>query len=303
MDNSLHYTSTPGAQVATTFTGDAVAIYGTVSPDHADIQVTVDGQTTVMKGGSGGDATALHTRTLLYFGSNLGSSQHTLTMSPVQTANGQFMDLDAIMTISATGGGTDAGSSPSSTTATFSSSSSSIPVNSSKGDNSNSKNKTQKSKFAVSNTIIIATALSGAAALLIFLVVLFFLLRRRATKKRVAADVYDNQPGTPDLPIQRPGMMEAGFFSPITERGGGSIYRTDSRDSQSSFQSTSPLRGGGLGLPVGPPVQLTLPKPPPTSYNSARFGSGSETGGSNTANSGPPRRPMRPASEVSLGPA
>lgn len=58
------------------FSGDAVAVYGTVSPDHANIEVQVDGQSKTFAGGAGGMASVLHTKVL---------SMHYFIMSMTQT--------------------------------------------------------------------------------------------------------------------------------------------------------------------------------------------------------------------------
>lgn len=54
------YTQSEGAQAQFTFDGDAVAVYGTVSPVHANYTVTVDGVERDFLGGSNGLASNLH---------------------------------------------------------------------------------------------------------------------------------------------------------------------------------------------------------------------------------------------------
>lgn len=49
----------PNAIASLQFTGNAVAFYGTVSPDHADVSVTIDDKITTMPSGS-----ASHVRVL-----------------------------------------------------------------------------------------------------------------------------------------------------------------------------------------------------------------------------------------------
>ena len=61
---SRSYTQTRGAYATVPFTGDAVAVYGTVSPDHADLQVVLDGKTKTFSGGGNGFARVLHTKVL-----------------------------------------------------------------------------------------------------------------------------------------------------------------------------------------------------------------------------------------------
>ncbi len=54
------FTQSRRAQAQFTFDGDAVAVYGTVSPAHANYTVTVDGVKRDFLGGSNGLASSLH---------------------------------------------------------------------------------------------------------------------------------------------------------------------------------------------------------------------------------------------------
>ncbi|KAJ8509065.1 hypothetical protein ONZ45_g8737 [Pleurotus djamor] len=101
INNTLHFTSSPDATASMTFFGDALAVYGTVAPDHADIQVTLDGQTRTLKGGAGGHVRTLRTQTLLYYASNLGDVEHQIQFKAAPTENAPFLDLDAITVYSA----------------------------------------------------------------------------------------------------------------------------------------------------------------------------------------------------------
>jgi hypothetical protein len=56
------YTQTPGASASLNFSGDAVAVYGTVSPDHANVQITLDGRSKTFTGGTGGFVSGLRTQ-------------------------------------------------------------------------------------------------------------------------------------------------------------------------------------------------------------------------------------------------
>ncbi|KAI0266846.1 hypothetical protein BC834DRAFT_116274 [Gloeopeniophorella convolvens] len=108
-DNTLHYTQTGGAQAQFSFNGDAVAIYGTVSPDHANYTITVDGQTHPFLGGSNGLASTLHIGTLLYFANGFQPGPHnvTLTANPEQAGQqntGKFMDIDRVQVFVASPG-------------------------------------------------------------------------------------------------------------------------------------------------------------------------------------------------------
>jgi len=97
MNGTLHFTSTPGASASISFLGDAVAVYGTMAPDHANVQITVDGRLNTFTGGAGGFVSSLHPQVLLYYANNLGSQLHVLAMASVSRQGaGPFMDIDAI---------------------------------------------------------------------------------------------------------------------------------------------------------------------------------------------------------------
>lgn len=59
------FTSTAAATATMTFEGDALAVYGTVSPDHADILFSIDGNSQTVMPGNGGLDSVLHAQTLL----------------------------------------------------------------------------------------------------------------------------------------------------------------------------------------------------------------------------------------------
>jgi len=110
-NNTLHYTQTGGAQAQFAFNGEAVAIFGTVSPDQANYTVTMDGFTELFQGGSDGLASHLHLKTLLYFADNLTSGPHnvTLTANPAQSGQnntGKFTGIDRIVVLSTSNGST-----------------------------------------------------------------------------------------------------------------------------------------------------------------------------------------------------
>lgn len=118
------------------FSGDAIAIYGTAAPDHADVQVEIDGQNMPIPGGSR-TTRGLHpqVRTRLplletlatlnllvfrlywsvqvvtlfvnsltnstcvffqFFADNLGPQQHNLVISSIPQVNAPYIDIDSI---------------------------------------------------------------------------------------------------------------------------------------------------------------------------------------------------------------
>ncbi|KAF9070098.1 hypothetical protein BDP27DRAFT_1447191 [Rhodocollybia butyracea] len=103
LNNTLHYTSTAGANASISFSGDAFALYGTVSEDHANVSLSIDGKSVNVLAGAPTVST-LHTEVLLYYAQGLGSNQHTLTVSadPHSSAT-PFIDIDALVVYSTTG--------------------------------------------------------------------------------------------------------------------------------------------------------------------------------------------------------
>jgi hypothetical protein len=96
---SQHFTQLGGPQAPFMFHGDAVAVYGTVSPFQANYSVMLDGVKHDFSGGSNGLVSYRHNGTLLYFSNNLASQSHNLTVTanPGQRNTGKFMDLDRIV--------------------------------------------------------------------------------------------------------------------------------------------------------------------------------------------------------------
>jgi len=96
---SRPFTQLAGPQTPFMFDGDAVAVYGTVSPLHANYTVTVDGVKHDFLGSSNGFPSDRHEGTLLFFANNLASHSHNLTLSanPGQPNTRKFMDLDRIV--------------------------------------------------------------------------------------------------------------------------------------------------------------------------------------------------------------
>ena len=61
LKSAASFTQTGGAQTKLEFSGDAVAVYGTVSPDHANYTIAIDeNPAQAFDGGSNGVASTLH---------------------------------------------------------------------------------------------------------------------------------------------------------------------------------------------------------------------------------------------------
>ncbi|KAI0051870.1 hypothetical protein FA95DRAFT_1554110 [Auriscalpium vulgare] len=199
VNDTLHFTQLGGAQVQFQFSGDAVALYGTTSPDHANYTVSVDGATQGFDGGSNGAASILHQNTLLYFGNSLGSGSHvvTLTANPDQAGQadtGKFMDIDAITVYSAAGG---AAATP-------------TPGNDNSSPGSSSSTGTQSKS---SKTGIIIGVVGGVVVLLLLAILAITLLFRRRRRQRSRMPM--QMPDTPSLPFQSitPGLLSRNRFS------------------------------------------------------------------------------------------
>ncbi|THH16184.1 hypothetical protein EW146_g4410 [Bondarzewia mesenterica] len=208
IDNTLHFTQTGGAQAQYKFSGDAVAIYGTVSPDHANYTISMDGNTSSYIGGSNGIARVLHDQTLLYFTNDLGSGEHNLvlTANPDQAGQqntGRFMDIDAITVYSATSRSTGNGND----------SNDNRNANSqSNGNPSDPRASSPGSQPAssLSTGAVVALIVGSIVGLLLILLIIFLLLRRRRVQRKKSRMPMQS-PSTPGLPIQNPDYLEAGF--------------------------------------------------------------------------------------------
>ncbi|TFK54509.1 hypothetical protein OE88DRAFT_1733160 [Heliocybe sulcata] len=280
IDNTLHFTQNGGATASITFSGEAVAIYGTVSPDHSDFSVAIDGNTATSSAGGGGMARVLHAQTLLYFANGLGPGEHNLvlTADPEQSGQsdtGTFMDLDAMTVYSATGSAGDSGDSQ-------------------KQPATNDPSSASAQGGLSSKTVaIIAGVASGVFILLAVAIGLFFTWRRHVRRKRSRMPL--QSPGSPELPMQRPtpAMVEAGFGNagnvtrpfptpilpstqPLARYGstsGQSIRSSGSRESYAGSERSVQSYGSG-SLLLDPPPKGRIPrKPPPTARGAGGSGS------------------------------
>ncbi|KAJ7691259.1 hypothetical protein B0H17DRAFT_1063272 [Mycena rosella] len=250
LNSTLHYTQAAGAAASLAFSGNAVAIYGTVSPTHNNIQVSIDGKTTMVNGGST-YTTALHAQTLLYYANDLDASQHMLIITnPAQQTGGPFIDLDSITVYSA--------SSLDPTPSAL--------ANQAAGTSSSSRSGPSS---ALSTKAMIGIVVGVVFVVLVLLAVIMLLVLRR--KRRAQRQTMDVDPKTPvdaELPLQAPNMR----FTPIspqqpmptfsrlaTRTSMHSIapsYYASNNASSSSFDSTTPMM-----LPPDVPT-LGLPRVP-----------------------------------------
>jgi len=193
-NDTLHSSQTPGASASLLFSGEAVALYGTVSPSHANIHITIDGQSFILPGGAGGQVSAVRPRVLLYYQNNLVPGQHALALSGDSTPPaGPSIDLDSIMVFTATGVSSTVMPTPVSTGSTA-------------AENLLKSNK-------LSTGTIIGTVVGGVVGFLLLVAFLasgFLLYRRRRRKDRLVED--SMVPVSPELPMQGdPKTLEAGL--------------------------------------------------------------------------------------------
>jgi len=219
IDNTSHYSIDDGAYASVTFMGGAVAIYGTFSPNRSETQVTLDGEVTTIPSGPEGSAQQFHTQSLLYYRSNIGNQiPHSLVLSVDSQQEGGYIDLDAVIVFRA---------SPGNSTVT--------PSN---------------TKDLFTGTVIFAVSVTASVVFILVMVILLLVLRRRRQQKmNTAISPVMRSPQTPDLPIQRPKLMEDGFnfspeFGPLESK----------RNSVQSASSMTPM--------LVNTVRLKIPQPP-----------------------------------------
>ncbi|KAJ7593979.1 hypothetical protein C8J56DRAFT_925689 [Mycena floridula] len=264
MNGTLHFSSASDSSVSMPFQGDAVAIWGTVSPDHANVRVSIDGQEKVFNAGSGGAVSALHTQTLLYFANSLGSQQHTLVVSCDQEqGTGNFLDVDAVQVFSASPGAVDSTTITFATLATLAQPSF-VPQSTVRPASPKSVVRAGQLKGGAIAGIVIGVFLG--LALIAGLVIWFLFLQRKRKLSVGDPEKAISSPISPELPIQTEGVsftpvhMKAATMFPtvpsrvtsISSYYGGDHVRVD------SVSSTTPI------IIVSPPDVpiIKAPRPP-----------------------------------------
>jgi hypothetical protein len=259
----LHFTQTPGAQASLSFTGDAITIYGTVSQDHANINVTLDGVSKVFTGGAGGHVSALRPKNLLYYANGLDPKKpHQVLISPdAEDGTGPFIDIDAIVVYSATGG-TETSSAPAPSQTNAGGDTSNTAMTSPQSTDSMHSGNHTPTIGSLSRSTFIAVIISSLLALLIFSALFFFFIRRRLARVKID-DFEQASPATPQLPMQTASVM----FGDPTQGNSAARFleddraKTPSRASDYSFSSSTPIF-----KPSGVPI-LKNPLRKPKSQN------------------------------------
>ncbi|KAF7376412.1 hypothetical protein MSAN_00056700 [Mycena sanguinolenta] len=253
LNNTLHYTQNAGSAASLSFSGNAVAVYGTVSPDHANIQISIDGEMTMVNTQSA-IISELHPQTLLYYRNDLDSAQHMLIFTNPGQQNGiggPFIDLDSITVYSA--------SIPNDAA------SAGAPLPSSLSNQSNSTGASKsKPQSGLSKGTMIGIVAGAVAVILVFLALVTFLVMRSRKKRWQQLEETPRTPVGAELPLQGPNMrftpvspqQPMPTFSKLVSRmSAHSIapsYYGSNNAAPSSFGSTTPLSVPTLAMPKVP---------------------------------------------------
>ncbi|KAI0254041.1 hypothetical protein BJV78DRAFT_103139 [Lactifluus subvellereus] len=290
-NNTLHLTQTGGAQAQFTVNGDAVAIYGTVSPEQADYTVTVDGHTRAFRGGFNGLASSLQVGALLYFTNGLASGPHnlTLTANPQQRGQqntGKFMDIDKIVVFNASNviaPNDHSGCVKPSPIAALQSNQTQKYL-----AWAQDRNKSHSSKRL--NAVTIGVLIAGIVMLLLLItlaIVLIRIRRRRPQRDDQHPKWHIWLPATPKLPMQAPLSAGISPWTPLV-----------SKQANPCSDAGILEKGPGYPLPTGPnqnpfldDARLRLPPVPVLSVVRGRGKSGDLQ---------PPSVPVRPSRPATL---
>ncbi|KAK7005783.1 hypothetical protein R3P38DRAFT_3603668 [Favolaschia claudopus] len=262
LNNTIHYSESSGSAAMLSFSGSAVAVYGTVSPDHANVQISVDGKQTLVNTQASTIAN-LHAQTLLYYANDLDEKQqHTLivTNPGQQDGTGPFIDLDGIAVFSASVPGVAVGQdAPGPSTI------------SNQSDNNNNPNAASQSrpKSGLSGGAIAGIIIAIVLVLLAVLGLILFLARRR----RKRWQKLEESPRTPigaALPLQGPNMR----FTPVSPQQPMPTF--SGLVSRMSAHSIAPSYYGGNADTMRPPMSavptLTMPRVPSRAQQTVMMG-------------------------------
>ncbi|KAJ7268690.1 hypothetical protein B0H12DRAFT_1229593 [Mycena haematopus] len=254
-NSSLHYTQSPGSAASLSFLGNAVAVYGTVSPDHANVQISIDGQTMMVNTQSASIA-ELHPQTLLYYTNGLDSSQHMLiiTNPGQQNGTGPFIDLDSITVYSASITGA------ASITGIVASEGAPRPSTLSNQSNDNAQSRPH-SGLSTGTMIGIVAAAVGAILVLLALVAFLFIRRKRRWQR---LEGFEESPKTPvgaELPLQGPNMR----FTPVSPQQPiptFSVSRMSAHSIAPSYYGSNNTAHPSFDSTPPPVPNLAMPKVP-----------------------------------------
>jgi hypothetical protein len=177
-----------------TFSGSAIVVYASVDPQHGPYSVEIHKNSSSYNSQNAvqflGTNTFLAVPVPFYFVSGLDPTERYTIVLENKSDTGQYLDLDSITVITATGGGP-----PNGGTSVL------------QGSSSNSAPGVNK------NTTIIAAAVGGGVALFL-LILLLYLWRRRKTKvQRGVRPIIDNKSSIGHSPIPLHGNMSGSPYN------------------------------------------------------------------------------------------
>jgi len=237
VNNTIHFSDTQGSAASLQFFGTGIAIFSTVSPNHANVQVSIDGETTLVQTQSS-LMTAMHPQTLLYYTDNLEPAQHVLILTnPGATdGTGAFVDLDAVVVYNQ--GATAAGdTAPKANTI------------------SNQANLSGSSQSGAKTGVVVGAAIGVIIAVLAMLGLFFFLWRRRNAQR----NRYHDSPATPVLAMQQKAQFSPDAPTPIQPLHGAFTKRASGHSiapSYYAFGSQTNSFGSGKQRPPMPMSQV-----------------------------------------------
>ncbi|KAJ3566521.1 hypothetical protein NP233_g6953 [Leucocoprinus birnbaumii] len=233
-DGTLHFSQSPNATASLQFTGNAIAYYGTVAPDHADVAITIDNETVTMPSHSASDVLAVRPRILMWWADGLSDGEHTMTITKVQSdTTGPFVDVDSFVVYANDQAQPSGGSNPSTTH-------DSSPTNSHTG-------------------AIIGAVVAGTVALLLIIAGVFLFLRQRRQRRDPRITKSSISPVTPHslcllpaplAPLRKPinykrnsglSIAPSYYGDPDFAGGNGSFERRSQTASGASDPSIPPV--------------------------------------------------------------
>jgi len=199
-NNTIHYTRSSDASLGFSFTGEAVAIYGTVAPNMGNYSVYLDGVEHVHNAGGDGSARVLHAMTLLYYANNIGPQSHDIMIraNPSGLGAPAWFELDAV-SVTSTPGATN-------NSLAFSSTSTASIIN-----KNGLPDPVPQSKQYITSKGVLAAAISSCIISILGIIFLFLFCWKRhranppsyvGVKEKSVPKAMAVSPHTPNLPIQ-----------------------------------------------------------------------------------------------------
>jgi hypothetical protein len=225
-NKTSHVTQTPGALMSFEFTGESVAVHGSMSQNHAPYTVSVDGHKTLYTP----SVSSVHASTMLFLGSNFGPGVHQLTITNDAQGTGDYLDVDYLQVFS----------------------SGAAPTNGSSPGTGATANLSSAGKHASSiGTAEIAAIIAGVLFLLCALAAAFVLVFKLRRKRRSNFDTRKPQPimtvatvpvpeksdyakPVPQRPATRPPTL--GDFAPARPGRTGSLILSPTAGPLPSYQ-------------------------------------------------------------------